>query len=188
MLIFCQIPLYDRYDGTEGPDPASMNFLPITVEDGNGGTYELVFGALHQKTALPASLFSEEVLTGVTVVFCAKTEKGGLSVVGWYRETNATLAPEILPCETEDGQAFDHPYFFCAHAGNAVLLPPEERYRPMWSVPRNKTGKKGKLGFPSDVLWIPDEAEAASFCREMLEKLDAYEGPTLQAELDTDAD
>ena len=178
-ILFCLIPDFIYYDGTEAPNiPECMNFLPIEIGEG-ADRAELLFGALTQKQTLPLSALGTEsdgYVGGVTVVFCTKAENGALVTVGWYENANVTETPNLPPCENEDGGAHDHPFFFCCRRENAVLLPYEDRFAPIWAIPRNKSGKKGKFGFSSDRVWLCDEGEAASWRDGFLSQLQTYNG------------
>ncbi|MCQ2431036.1 MAG: hypothetical protein MJ175_00370 [Clostridia bacterium] len=184
-ILFCMLPWMQYYDGTEHPDlPEGMNFLPIAME-GEDGECELLFGTVHGKSRIPIEKLNTEITggfaAGVTVVFCAKAENGAVVTVGWYRGANVTAEPEILPCENENGEAYDHPFFFCARAENAVLLPEDTRFEEKWSIPRNKSGNRGahaagKYGFPNDSLWFADEAAAALWKKNFLLQCESYDG------------
>lgn len=175
-MIFCLLPYLSYYDGTEAPDiPAGMNFLPIAVDG-----VELLFGAVpgKQKLSFPKSVSASEegFITGETVVFCAKAESGALVTVGWYENANVTAEPEVLSCENEDGSPCEHPFFFCARAEHAVLLPEDTRYESCWSVPRNKSGSKAKYGFSSDPVWFAEEPNAALWKQHFAEQIASYAG------------
>ncbi len=177
-LYFCLIPYFVHYDGTESPDvPECANFLPVDICDENGGTHELLFGALTAKKALPRAVFDAAGAVGfvadATVVFCAKAETGALVTVGWYSHANVTPYPEHLPMTDEDGGEHDHPFFFCTHRRNATLLPEDERFKPMWQIPRAKNG--GKFGFSADPFLSGDTASGSAFCRAFAENIAKYE-------------
>ena len=177
-LYFCLIPYFVAYDGTEDPAvPECANFLPVDIAGEDGTVHELLFGALSAKKALPMFLSREAGKEGfiadVTVVFCAKAETGALVTVGWYSRANVTLSPEIIPMTNEAGEEIDHPFFFCTHRANAVLLPEDERFKPMWQIPRGKSG--GKFGFSTDPFLTADTPTADAFCRAFTENMAHYE-------------
>ena len=176
-LYFCLIPYFVSYDGTEAPDvPECANFLPVDIAGEDGEVHELLFGALTAKKALPQSIAAEAGRTGfisdATVVFCAKAETGALVTVGWYTHANVTPIPEVIPMTGEDGCEFDHPFFFCTHRANAVLLPEDERFKPMWQIPRGKSA--GKFGFSADPFLSADTPTADAFCRAFTENISHY--------------
>ena len=188
-VYFCLIPYFEYYDGTEAPDvPECTNFLPVDIPgENNAECYELLFGALSAKKELPRTLAGtaaendgiikdDGVIEDATVVFCAKADSGALVTVGWYAHANVTLTPEYLPMTDEDGREILHPFFFCTHRQNAVLLPPDERFRPEWQIPRNKGHAKGKFGFSADPFWLCDEPTpaAVTWKTAFLEKVAAY--------------
>ena len=177
-LYFCLIPYFVTYDGTEDPAvPECANFLPVDIAGEDGTVHELLFGALSAKKALPMSLSREAGKEGfiadATVVFCAKAETGALVTVGWYSRANVTPNPEVIPMTTEAGEEIDHPFFFCTHRANAVLLPEDERFKPMWQIPRGKSG--GKFGFSTDPFLTADTPTADAFCRAFTENMAHYE-------------
>ena len=176
-LYFCLIPYFVSYDGTEAPDvPECANFLPVDIAGEDGEVHELLFGALTAKKALPQSIAAEAGRAGfisdATVVFCAKAETGALVTVGWYTHANVTPTPEVIPMTGEDGCEFDHPFFFCTHRANAVLLPEDERFKPMWQIPRGKSA--GKFGFSADPFLSADTPAADAFCRAFTENISHY--------------
>ena len=190
-MIFCMVPYLSFYDGTEEEQlPEGMNFLPIALSD-DGVSRELLFGALHGKSQLPIEkITSDEDLSsgfvsGVTVVFCAKAENGSLVTVGWYKNANVTHTPEILPCENEDGSPCDHPFFFCARAEEAVLLPEDTRFETKWAIPRNKSKAAGKYGFSADSLWLADEPAAKLWKENFAGQIASYDGDNWLDEDDT---
>ena len=176
-LYFCLIPYFVTYDGTENPAvPECANFLPVDLAGEDGTVYELLFGALTAKKTLPRSVADdaggEGFVSDATVVFCAKAETGALVTVGWYTHANVTPHPEIIPLANEDGGEIDHPFFFCAHRENAVLLPEDERFKPMWQIPR---AKSGKFGFDRDPFLSADTPTADTLCRAFMENIAYYE-------------
>ena len=177
-LYFCLIPYFVNYDGTEAPSvPECANFLPVDIAGEDGTVYELLFGALSAKKQLPRAIADaagkEGFVSDATVVFCAKAETGALVTVGWYSHANVTPFPEVIAMTGEDGTEYDHPFFFCTHRENAVLLPEDERFKPMWQIPRGKSG--GKFGFSADPFLSADTPPADSFCRAFMENIAHYE-------------
>lgn len=189
-LYFCLIPYFVTYDGTEAEHiPECSNFLPVDLDGGDGTVHELLFGALTAKKMLPKSVSDdagkEGFVSDATVVFCAKAETGALVTVGWYSHANVTPHPEIIPMTGEDGKEYDHPFFFCTHRENAVLLPEDERFKPMWQIPR---GKSGKFGFTADPFLSADTPSADTFCRAFVENMVHYEEYGDNWLIDTDED
>ncbi len=179
-LYFCLVPYYTLYDGSEDVRvPDASNFLPVDLPGEDGETYEILFGALSSKAKLPPQVYeaaaqSDGVVMDATVVFCAKADSGALVTVGWYAHANVTPTPELLPMTNEDGCEYSHPFFFCTHRQNAVLLPPEERFDAKWQIPRNKSRTPGKFGFANDTVWLCDEAAAASWKANFLAHMENY--------------
>lgn len=176
-LYFCLIPYFITYDGTEAPNiPECANFLPVDITGEDGTVHELLFGALTAKRMLPQAIADAAgragFLSDATVVFCAKAETGALVTVGWYAHANITPKPEVIPMTGEDGGELDHPFFFCTHRANAVLLPEDERFKPIWQIPRAKTG--GKFGFAADPFLSADAPGADAFCRAFMENIAHY--------------
>ncbi|MBQ3064723.1 MAG: hypothetical protein IJC98_00650 [Clostridia bacterium] len=178
-LYFCMIPYYLFYDGTEAPEvPECMNFLPIDLEGEDGSVNEVMFGALTAKKQLPQTIFHHDenamMCEDVTVVFCAVAPNGAVVTVGWYAHANISRVPEYLPLTSDNGIHSDHPFFFCTLRGNACLLPEEERFRPMWQIPRNKSANKNKFGFSADPFWCAEEPSAAAWKRAFGENIVCY--------------
>jgi hypothetical protein len=177
-LYFCLIPYFVTYDGTEAPNiPECANFLPVDLTGEDGTVYELLFGALTAKKALPRAIADEAGREGfvsdATVVFCAKAETGALVTVGWYSHANVTPHPEVIPMTNEEGEEIQHPFFFCTHRENAVLLPEDERFKPQWQIPRSKNS--AKFGFSADPFLSADTPSADAFCRAFMENIAHYE-------------
>ena len=177
-LYFCLIPYFVTYDGTEAPNiPECANFLPVDLTGEDGTVYELLFGALTAKKALPRAIADEAGREGfvsdATVVFCAKAETGALVTVGWYSHANVTPHPEVIPMTNEEGEEIQHPFFFCTHRENAVLLPEDERFKPQWQIPRSKNS--AKFGFSADLFLSADTPSADAFCRAFMENITHYE-------------
>lgn len=177
-LYFCLIPYFVTYDGTEAPQiPECSNFLPVDLAGEDGSVHELLFGALTAKKALPKSITDaagkEGFVSDATVVFCAKAETGALVTVGWYSHANVTPYPEVIPMTNDAGEESNHPFFFCTHRQNAVLLPEDERFKPQWQIPRSKNA--GKFGFSADPFLSADTPAADSFCRAFVENMVHYE-------------
>lgn len=179
-VYFCLVPYYALYDGTEDARvPDASNFLPVDIPGEDGTLYEILFGALSAKSKLPAEIYAvaaenDGVVSDATVVFCAKAATGALVTVGWYAHANVTPTPEAIPMTDEDGREYSHPFFFCTHRQNAVLLPPEERFDAKWQIPRNKSRTSGKFGFANDAIWLCREPAAAAWRDTFLANLDAY--------------
>lgn len=177
-LYFCLIPYFVTYDGTEAPQiPECSNFLPVDLAGEDGSVHELLFGALTAKKTLPKSIADaagkEGFVSDSTVVFCAKAETGALVTVGWYSHANVTPYPEVIPMTNDAGEESNHPFFFCTHRQNAVLLPEDERFKPQWQIPRSKNA--GKFGFSTDPFLSADTPAADTFCRAFVENMAHYE-------------
>ena len=185
-LYICQIPYFEYYDGTEAPNiPACMNFLPVEIMGEDGASLERRFGPGSGGNTLPAPCSAaiadaageDGIVRDATVVFCAKADSGAVVTVGWYRHANVTSKPEHLPMTDEEGGDFEHPFFFCTALENAVLLPTDVRFQPMWQIPRVRAAKgaqRAKPGLNAAGFWIVDE-NADSFRRAFLENITAYE-------------
>ena len=177
-LYFCLIPYFVTYDGTEAPQiPECSNFLPVDLAGEDGSVHELLIGALTAKKMLPKSIADaagkEGFVSDATVVFCAKAETGALVTVGWYSHANVTPYPEVIPMTNDAGEESNHPFFFCTHRQNAVLLPEDERFKPQWQIPRSKNA--GKFGFSTDPFLSADTPAADTFCRAFVENMAHYE-------------
>ena len=191
-ILFCRVPWFEEYDGTESNMPEAENFLPVEITGEDGSIHSLLLGTLSGKNELDISILTdrpaEGFASGVTVVFCADAPNGSLAVIGWYENANVSARKESMTFSDDKGESTIREFFFCCHVGDAVLLPVEERFSFL-SVPRCKTKTAGKFGFSSDPVWYARESAAKGWVSDAVRKIAAYDGENwLDEETDTGDD
>lgn len=128
------------------------------------------------------NLRKEEVIDGVTVVWCAKSERGNSTrVVGFYK--NATVYRYGQYVDFLDGNdevCYTQQFNFTAKKENCVLLPYSERYtKSEWYIPTS--GKNGyDFGFGRSNVWYANGKEynpkETEFVERMLNSIENYSG------------
>jgi len=115
----------------------------------------------------------EPYIDDVLVVWCAKSYKGEVTVVGWYK--HATVWRNLLDWTLDFPDHSEERYYNVrAKASECVLLPEGERNRHIWSVPLAK--RTGSYGFGQSMVWYPTEPEAEQYLSRLLESMDEYSG------------
>ncbi|MGN1328804.1 MAG: hypothetical protein ACI4V4_03795 [Eubacterium sp.] len=110
---------------------------------------------------------NEESIDGVTVVWCAKSNRyGETRVVGWYNNATAFRYPQYLEFENGYVQEFN----FIADKDDCVLLPESERGYVKWDVPRSRHNGYS-YGFGQSNVWYAQGVEEKSNLKGFLEKL-----------------
>ena len=165
------------------------NFLPVTIDDEKCclGYVRLIGNtSLRLENIIGCSACEkEDVIDGVTVVWCA-TQRDGKStrVVGFYK--NATVyryTQEVEFCD-DNGEVCDwQEYNFIAKKEDCVLIPRHDRYtKSEWYIPL--IGKHGyTFGFGRSHIWYgngerKNRAEQ-EFVERMIKSIDNYKGKNL---------
>lgn len=113
----------------------------------------------------------DEWVDGVTVVWVAKHPRGGVRVVGWYRNARVYRVPQLAPA------GFDRPvrskrdqagFFARAKERDCRLLEPDDRYDRRLAIPRNLPGGMGQspVWFASERLGRSVVARVEAFIKE----------------------
>lgn len=119
---------------------------------------------------------NEESVDGVTVVWCAKSDKiDGMRVVGWYKDATVYRYPQFVDFINGYVQEFN----FIDKKENCVLLPENERFSSKWIVLRS--GHNGyDFGFGRSNLWYAQgtesNAELKSYIENLSEQIENYNG------------
>lgn len=126
----------------------------------------------------------EPSVDGVTVVWCATAPQGGSCVVGWYK--NATVFRDYQELEMDaesDEETWWRTYNVMCQYEDAVLLPPEVRKKPEWSVPRHKQNSNTPYGFGQANIWYASEAAADEYVERILKQIREYQGEDYKPKL-----
>lgn len=106
---------------------------------------------------------NKESVSGITVVWCAKSKKiDGTRVVGWYKDATVYRNPQYLYDKYE--------YRVKDKKENCVLLPERERFLSKWIVPR-KGHNRYDFGFGQSNVWFAQDQETERGLKQYLEKL-----------------
>ena len=115
----------------------------------------------------------EPCVDDVFVIWCAKRDRGDVTVVGWYK--NATVYRELqewiitLPTG-EDENRF---YNIRAKVVDCTLLPESERNSHIWQIPSAKYTKS--YGFGQSMVWYPNEPESKAFVERLINNIKNYD-------------
>ena len=196
-LLFCKISNMKYYKGACGNDiprfggsfvdkngygHEEFNFLPIYFDDtdkasclgfvepkSNRGTrntfhIERIEGCQAMK--------KEEYVDDVLVIWCAKRERGDITVVGWYKNAKVYRRLQDFTMIFEDGYEEERCYNIIAETSNCVLLPEAERNRRIWWVPTAQYTKS--YGFGQSMIWYPTEKEATAYLHRLIDNIEKY--------------
>ena len=111
----------------------------------------------------------------VLVIYCAKNPNvSATCIVGWYNHADVYRTCKERPRD----------YFVIAKKDNCVLLPPKERNKKKWLVPR-KGHSDSSFGFGQSNVWYANERdneELQAFLEETVSKIKEYYGPNWRDE------
>jgi hypothetical protein len=196
-VLFCKISNMKYYKGACNDDVPmyggafvdewgygheEFNFKPITNENkedarcfgfvepkSNKGTRNtLHIEKIEGCTAMKKAEFVEDVL----VVWCAKREKGDITVVGWYKNAVVYRDLEEYTLLWDNGEEEERYFNVEAYPEDCVLLPASERTRE-WYVPVSKVHG---FGFGQSMIWYPNVPEAQAYLERLVEKIENYKG------------
>ena len=161
-----------------------FNFLPIEME----GVEELqcmgfVEPKSHKSTRNTfhieklegcAAMKNEPCIDDVLVIWCAKHDVYGITVVGWYK--NATIWRELQGWTMcyPNGQEEERVYNISAKASDCTLLPKGLRTENKWSIPTAQYTKT--FGFGQSMVWYPVEPQAKPFLERLVSSIEKYNG------------
>ena len=196
-ILFCKISSMKYYKGAcdddvpqfggkyveeNGYGHEEFNFLPMEMEDGDG--LECI-GFVEPKSNRGArntfhienmegcaQMKREPFIEDVLVVWCAKRERGDVTVVGWYKHATVWRDLQDWTMVFADGQEEERCYNVRARASDCTLLPSGERNRAIWSVPSAKY--TGVYGFGQSMVWYPTEPEAKPYLARLLDGMEHY--------------
>ena len=114
----------------------------------------------------------EEYVDDVLVVWCAKRERGDITVVGWYKKAKVYRRLQDFTMIFEDGYEEERCYNIIAETSNCVLLPEAERNRRIWWVPTAQYTKS--YGFGQSMIWYPTEKEATAYLHRLIDNIEKY--------------
>ena len=199
-IIFVRIASMNYYKGiTEKDKPQNggsyvtdtglahecYNFDAVTYEDGTQEClgFAMLTGAgkttqIKLENIAGCDLLENEAeLSGVTVVWCAKSHNcKNIRVVGFYK--NATVYRNSQFAEFDSG--YVQQFNFTAAKKDCVLLPYQERFsNSKWYVPTSGNNNY-KFGFGRSCIWYggskTKDKNEIEFVEKMIESIETYDG------------
>ena len=196
-ILFCKISSMKYYKGVckqdepqfggkfveeNGYGHEEFNFLPIEMDEtaelecvgfvepkSNRGTRN----TLHvEKIDGCASMSKEPFVDDVLVVWCAKRDRGDVTVVGWYKHATVWRDLQDWTITFPNGTEEDRGYNVRAKASDCTLLPTGERNRAIWTIPSAKYTKA--YGFGQSMIWYPTEPEAKPYLERLIRNINSY--------------
>lgn len=119
-----------------------------------------------------AAMNKEDFVEDVLVVWCAKREKGDITVVGWYKNAVVYRDLESYTLLWENGEEEERWFNVEAYPEDCVLLPKSERTRE-WYVPNSQVHG---FGFGQSMIWYPTAPEAQNYLERLIDKIENYNG------------
>lgn len=177
------IPMYGgKFVEENGYGHEEFNFLPIDMEGvsepecvgfvepkSNRG----VRNTLHiEKIEGCEAMRKEPLVDDVLVIWCAKRDRGDVTVVGWYKHAMVWRDVQGWTIMFADGTEEERGYNVRAKASDCTLLPSGERNRAIWSIPSAKY--TGAYGFGQSMVWYPTEPEAENYLTRLLKNIESY--------------
>lgn len=198
-ILFCKISSMKYYKGACDKDiPAfggsfidengygheEFNFLPVELDEhneqecvgfvepksnrGNRNTFHI------EKIEGCSALKKEPFVDDVLVVWCAKRERGDVTVVGWYKHATVWRDLQEWTVLWENGEEEERSYNVRAKAADCTLLPESERNRHTWMVPSANYTKV--FGFGQSMVWYPTELDAQQYVSRLVDSIENYHG------------
>ena len=177
------VPMYGgKFVEENGYGHEEFNFLPIEMEGiaepecvgfvepkSNRG----VRNTLHiEKIEGCAAMKKEPLVDDVLVIWCAKRDRGDVTVVGWYKHATVWRDVQDWTIMFDNGMEEERGYNVRAKASDCTLLPSGERNRAIWSIPSAKY--TGAYGFGQSMVWYPTEPEAENYLTRLLKNIESY--------------
>lgn len=177
------VPMYGgKFVEENGYGHEEFNFLPIDMEGiaepecvgfvepkSNRG----VRNTLHiEKIEGCAAMKKEPLVDDVLVIWCAKRDRGDVTVVGWYKHATVWRDVQDWTIMFDNGMEEERGYNVRAKASDCTLLPSGERNRAIWSIPSAKY--TGAYGFGQSMVWYPTEPEAENYLTRLLKNIESY--------------
>ena len=116
----------------------------------------------------------EPCVDNVLVVWCAKRDRGDVTVIGWYKHATVWRDVQDWTVIFADNTEEKRGYNVRAKASDCTLLPSGERNRAMWAIPSAKYTKL--YGFGQSMVWYPTEPEAEQYLYRLIENIESYQG------------
>ena len=177
------VPIYGgKFVEENGYGHEEFNFLPIEMEGiaepecvgfvepkSNRG----IRNTLHiEKIEGCAAMKKEPLVDDVLVIWCAKRDRGDVTVVGWYKHATVWRDVQDWTIMFDNGMEEERGYNVRAKASDCTLLPSGERNRAIWSIPSAKY--TGAYGFGQSMVWYPTEPEAENYLTRLLKNIESY--------------
>ena len=177
------VPMYGgKFVEENGYGHEEFNFLPIEMEGiaepecvgfvepkSNRG----IRNTLHiEKIEGCAAMKKEPLVDDVLVIWCAKRDRGDVTVVGWYKHATVWRDVQDWTIMFDNGMEEERGYNVRAKASDCTLLPSGERNRAIWSIPSAKY--TGAYGFGQSMVWYPTEPEAENYLTRLLKNIESY--------------
>lgn len=177
------VPIYGgKFVEENGYGHEEFNFLPIEMEGiaepecvgfvepkSNRG----VRNTLHiEKIEGCAAMKKEPLVDDVLVIWCAKRDRGDVTVVGWYKHATVWRDVQDWTIMFDNGMEEERGYNVRAKASDCTLLPSGERNRAIWSIPSAKY--TGVYGFGQSMVWYPTEPEVENYLTRLLKNIESY--------------
>ena len=198
-VLFCKISSMKYYKGACNTDEPhyggkfveengygheEFNFLPIKMDGGEElkcvGFVEPKSNRGKQNTLHIENIEgcdamkNEECIDDVLVIWCAKRQKGDVTVVGWYKKASVWRSIQDWIIPFPNGVEENRGYNVQAKSNDCVLLPEPERNRHIWFVPSAHYTKS--FGFGQSMVWYPTQPEAKAFVDRLIENINNYAG------------
>jgi hypothetical protein len=177
------VPMYGgKFVEENGYGHEEFNFLPIEMEGiaepecvgfvepkSNRG----IRNTLHiEKIEGCAAMKKEPLVDDVLVIWCAKRDRGDVTVVGWYKHATVWRDVQDWTIMFDNGMEEERGYNVRAKASDCTLLPSGERNRAIWSIPSAKY--TGAYGFGQSMVWYPTEPEAENYLTRLRKNIESY--------------
>lgn len=198
-ILFCKISSMKYYKGASDLDVPQFggkfveengygheeyNFHPMQMEESSElecvGFVEPksnrgVTNSLHiEKIEGCAALKKEPCVEDVLVIWCAKRDRGDITVVGWYKHATVWRNLQDWTLMFDDGVEEERYYNVRANASDCTLLPSGERNRAAWEVRTAQYTKS--YGFGQSMVWYPTEPEAKQYVSKLVANIESYRG------------
>ena len=149
-------------------EPECMGFVEPKSNKGRRNSFHI------EKIEGCEGMSKESFIDDVLVVWCAKRDRGDITVVGWYK--NATVYRDLQDWVVTlgNGDEENRGYNIRAKADDCILLPDTQRNRHIWSIPSAKYTKA--FGFGQSMVWYPNEPESKVFVERLIDNINNYDG------------
>ena len=150
------------------PEPECVGFVEPKSNQGVRNTFHI------EKIEGCSAMKNEPCVDDVLVVWCAKRDRGDVTVVGWYKHASVWRNLQDWIVTFEDGTEEERGYNIRAKASDCTLLPTGERNGAEWAIPSAKYTKL--YGFGQSMVWYPIEPEAQQYLSRLVSSIENYRG------------